>query len=346
MYWKPVWAVLESLFQLVLANAAMIKSIQRPKTDVCDARWIADLLAHDLIRPSFVPDLPIQELRSLTRTRKQLVQDKARHIQRIQKTLESANIKLDGVLADVVGQSGKAMLRALIAGETSPEKLAELASSRVKASRGDLTEALRGRVTPNHRFLLKTHLDLVESFEAAIDAIDEEVDAALKPFRDDVKRLRTIPGISAVTAAIIVAEIGADMSRFLTPQHLLSWARLCPRNDESAGKRMSTAVRKGSNWLKPALVQVVLAAIIKKPANYLRAKYYRLKARRGPGKARIAVAADILSAAYYVLRDKVPYRDLGPDHFDKTESTKTVARLVKRLNALGYEAELKERQAA
>jgi transposase len=346
VYWKPVWAVLESVFELVLANAAMIKSIQRPKTDICDARWIADLLAHDLIRSSFVPDRSIQELRSLTRTRKQLVEDKTRHIQRIQKTLEDANIKLDSVISNIVGASGRAMLRALIAGETSPEKLADLATPGLKASHEELVAALQGRVTPNHRFLLKMHLDLVESFETAIDAIDAEVDEALKPFRDDVKRLRTIPGVSAVTAAIILAEIGADMSRFPTSKHLVSWARLCPRNDESAGRRMSTAVRKGSNWLKPALVQIVLAAITKKPANYLRAKYYRIKARRGPGKARLAIAAEILTATYHVLRDKVPYRDLGPDYFDKADSTKTVARLVKRLNALGFEAELKERQAA
>ncbi len=346
VYWKPVWHVLASMFEMVLANAAHIKGIARPKTDVCDARWIADLLAHGLIRGSFVPDQPIQELRALTRTRKQFVEEKTRQIQRIQKTLEDANIKLDGVISDIVGTTGRAMLEALIAGETDPHKLAALAHPRIRASHDQLAEALRGRVSKNHRFLLKVHLEQVKHIEDAIDAIDHEVEAALEPFREHIKRLRTIPGISAIVAAIILAEIGADMSRFPTPQHLVSWARLCPRNDESAGKRQSTAVRKGSAWLKPVLVQIVLATITKKPHNYLRAKYYRIKARRGPNKARIAIAADILTAVYFVLRDKVPFRDLGPDYFDKRAPAKTVHRLVQRLNALGYDAELRERKAA
>jgi len=346
VYWKPVWHVLEGSLSLLLANAAHIKGIARPKTDVCDARWIADLLAHGLIRGSFVPEQPIQELRALTRTRKQLAQEMARHVQRIQKTLEDANIKLDGVLTDILGASGRAILRALIAGETDPQKLAALAHPSVKASRAELAEALRGRVTKNHQFLLKLYLEQVERLEAAIDAIEEEVEAALQPFREEIQRLKTIPGISAVTAATILAELGCDMSRFPTPQHLVSWARLCPRNDESAGKRQVTRVRKGGRWLKPALVQIVLAAIRKKPHNYLRAQYYRLKARRGDKKARIAVASSILTAIYFVLRDKVVYHDLGPDYFDKVDQTKTIARLVRRLNNLGHDVELRERKAA
>lgn len=346
VYWKPVWHVLESMCQLVLANAAQIKGINRPKTDVCDARWIADLLAHGLIRSSFVPEQPIREMRGLTRTRKQFVQEKTRQTQRIQKTLEDANIKLDGVISDILGTSGRAMLQALVAGETDPHKLADLGRPQLKASREEIAEALRGRVTNHHRFLLKLHLDQVQHIEEAIAAIDAEIETALTPFREDVKLLRTIPAISTMIAAGILAEIGADMSRFPTPKHLVSWARMCPRNDESAGKRQSTAVRKGSAWLKPMLVQIVLAAIRKKPYNYLRAKYYRIKARRGPNKARIAIAADILTAAYFVLRDKVPYRDLGADYFDKIAPAKTVERLVRRLNSLGYDAELRARQAA
>lgn len=346
VYWKPVWHVLEGSFQLVLANAAQIKGIARPKTDVCDARWIADLLAHGLIRSSFVPEQPIQEMRTLTRTRKQLVHEKARHVQRIQKTLEDANVKLDGVLTDIMGMSGRAMLRAMIAGETDPQKLVALASPRVKASRDALVEALRGRVSKNHRFLLKLHLGQVESIEAAIATIDKEVGGALEPFRDAIRLLKTIPGISDTTAEIILSEIGPDMSRFPTPQHLVSWARICPRNDESAGKKLSTRVPKGARWLKPALVQVVLGAISKKPHNYLRAQYYRLRARRGSKKARIAVAASILTAIYFVLRDKVPYRDLGHDYFDKADQAKTIARLVRRLNNLGKDVELRERPAA
>jgi transposase len=346
VYWKPVWHVLALVFQLVLANAAQIKGINRPKTDVSDARWIADLFAHGLIRASFVPEQPIQELRALTRTRTQFMHDKTRQVQRIQKTLEDANIKLDDVLTSIMGTSGRAMLRALIAGETDPDALVKLAHPLVKASRDGLAEALQGRVTKNHRFLLQLHLDQVESIEAAVAKIEEELDAVLAPFRDDIKRLKTIPGVSDITAHIILSEIGADMSRFPTPQHLVSWARLCPRNDESAGKRQSTRVRQGSRWLKPALVQVALGAIKRKKHNYLRAQYYRIKARRGPMKARIAVAASILTSAYFVLRDKVPYRELGPDYFDKMSSAKTIERLVQRLNNLGVDVEIKERQAA
>jgi transposase len=346
VYWKPVWHVLEGSFQLLLANAAQIKGIARPKTDASDAQWIADLLAHGLIRGSFVPEQPIQELRSLTRTRKQLVQEKARHVLRLQKTLEDANIKLDGVLSDIVGKTGRAMLRALIEGEVDPQKLLELVHPQVKASRAAIAEALRGRVSKNHRFLLKLHLDQVESIEAAIGSIDEEVGTQLQPFRDDIKRLMTIPGVGKTAAEIIMSEIGADMSRFATPAHLISWARLCPRNDESAGKRLSTRIRAGCRWLKPTLMQVVLGAIRRKPGNYLRAQYHRLKARRGSAKARVAVAASVLTAVYFVLRDKVPYRDLGPDHFDKIAPAKAVERLVRRLNNLGYDAELRQRKAA
>lgn len=346
VYWKPVWHMLEGTFELLLANAAHIKGIARPKTDVCDARWIADLLAHGLIRSSFVPPQPIQELRALTRTRKQLVQEQTRHVQRIQKTLEDANIKLDGVLTDIVGASGKAMLRALIAGETDPSKLAALADRRVKASRDELVEALRGRVSPHHRFLLGLHLDQVERIDEAIATLDKEVDAALAPFRPLIRLLKTIPGISTVLAALILAEIGTDMSRFPTPQHLVSWARLCPRNDESAGKRQSNRVRKGARWLKPSLIQAVHAAIRRKPYTYLRAQYYRLKARRGPKKARVAVAASLLTAIYFVLRDRVPYRDLGANYFDRAAPTKTIDRLVRRMSDLGYDVELRPRQAA
>lgn len=346
VYWKPVWHVLEGTFQLVLANAAQIKGINRPKTDVCDARWIADLLAHGLIRGSFVPEQPIQELRSLMRTRKQFVQEKARHVQRLQKTLEDANLKLDGVLSDLVGTTGRALLRALIAGERDPQKLLALVHPRVKASPSSLVEALRGRVSKHHQFMLKLHLDQIESIEAAIASLDEEVDAATQPFRDDLARLKTIPGIAETSARMLLAELGTDMSRFATPQHLVSWARLCPRNDESAGKKQSTRVRPGSRWLKPTLVQVVLGAIRKKPHTYLRAQYYRLKTRRGPKKARIAVAASILTAIYFVLRDKVPYRELGPDHFDKLAPAAAINRLVRRLNNLGCDVELRPRVAA
>src|SRR6202040_3338254 len=216
-----------------------------PKTDVNDATWLADLLAHGLIRGSFVPDEQTQEMRNLLRTRKQLVRECSRHIQRLQKTLEDANIKLDSVISDIVGLSGRRMIEALIAGETEPERLAQLAHRRIKAPPEALCEALRGRVTRHHRFLLRLHLKQIDAVNVAIDDIDQEVDAQIEPFRTAIQLLITIPGVSELSACVILAEIGHDMTRFPTAAHLISWAGLCPKNDESAGKRRSTRMRKG-----------------------------------------------------------------------------------------------------
>lgn len=340
VYWKPVWHVLEGQFELVLANAMHIRNVPGRKTDVNDAMWIADLLAHGLIRASFVPPTAVQELRVLTRTRKQLVREKAQHVQRIQKTLEDANLKIASVMSDIMGVSGRALLDALIAGETDPEKLVELTRGRLKASRSTLVEALRGRITKNHRFLLRLHLDQIHSLEKSLEALEEEVGSLLEPFRFAAELLTTIPGVSDIVAHVIVAEIGIDMSRFPTAGHLISWAGLCPRNDESAGKRRSTRLRHGAPWLKTALVQSAWAAARAKN-TYLRAQFLRLKSRRGPKKAILAVAASILTAAYFMLRDGVAYRDLGSDHFDRTDKTKTIRRLVRRLEDLGCAVELK-----
>jgi transposase len=334
VYWKPVWHVLEGTFQLVLGNAAHIKNVPGRKTDVNDAMWIADLLAHGLIRPSFVPERPVQELRGLTRTRKQLVREKAQHIQRIHKTLEDANLKIASVLSDIVGQSGRAILEKLIAGETRPEELVQVTSKRLKASLSTLLGALRGNVTAHHRFLLKLHLDQIKSLEAAIAAVDAEVGSAIEPFRAQAELLTTAPGISVTAAEVVISEIGVDMSRFATAGHLLSWATLCPRNDESAGKRRSTRLRKGSAWLKTTLVTAAWSATRTKN-TYLRTQFFRLKARRGPKKAIMAVAASLLTAIYYMLRDSVPYQDLGPEHFDTVEKAKVVNRLMRRLRDLG-----------
>jgi transposase len=339
VYWKPVWHILEGSLELVLANAAHIKNVPGRKTDVNDAMWIADLLAHGLIRPSFVPETPIQELRTLTRTRKQLVRERVQHVQRIQKTLEDANLKLTSVISDVTGVSGRAILKALIEGETAPEALVAL-THRLKASHQTLVEALRGHVTKHHRFLLKLHLDQIVALESAIDAVDQEVGTALTPFRAEASRLTTIPGIRDVTAQVILSEIGADMSRFPRVGHLISWAGLCPRNDESAGKRRSTRVRDGAPWLKTALVQASWAAVRVKE-TYLHAQFLRIKSRRGAKKAILAVAASILTAVYFMLRDGVEYRELGSNYFDHLDKKKTVARLVRRLHDLGCEVELK-----
>jgi transposase len=351
VYWRPVWHILsEGDFEMVLANAAHIKNVPGRKTDVNDATWIADLLAHGLIRSSFVLDEDFHALRSLLRTRKQLVREQTGHILRIQKTLEDANIKLDSVITDIVGVTGRAMLRALIAGETNPVKLAELADRRIRASHDMLREALRGRVTDHHRFLLRLHLRQVDALDAAIQQIDHEVDAATirmdkeietgeATLRSLIALLVTIPGISLLAARMILAEIGPDMSRFPTAGHLISWAGLCPGNNESAGKRKSSRLRKGAPWLKTLLVQCAWAAGRTKE-SYFRAQFLRLKSRRGPKKASCAVAASMLTAIYHMVKNGTVYEDLGFDHFDRRSNEVKANRLVGQLAKLGFHVEL------
>jgi transposase len=334
VYWKPVWHLLEGHVELVLANAQHVRNVPGRKTDVGDATWIADLLAHGLIRSSFVPPAAIQELRDLTRTRKQLVREIAQHSLRIQKVLEDANLKLGSVLSDVLGHSGRAMLAAIIAGEEDPERLAALALGTARRKHAALVEALRGRVTPHHRAMLQLHLGLVDALQAALAEIDGRVGKALEPIRASALLLTTMPGVSDLVANVIVAEIGIDMTRFPTSGHLISWAGLCPRNDESAGKRRSTRVRKSANWLKTTLVTAAWAGVRVKE-SYLHAQFLRIRARRGAKKAILAVAASMLTAAYYMLRDGVEYTDLGPDHFDRRDRTRVIHRLVRRLRDLG-----------
>ena len=334
VYWKPVWHVLEADFELVLANAQHVRNVPGRKTDVGDAAWIADLLAHGLIRSSFVPPAPIQELRDLTRTRKQLTREISQHSLRLQKILEDANLKVASVLSDILGRSGRTMLEALIAGECDPERLADLAQGTARKKRAALVEALRGRVTPHHRGLLQLHLRLVDALQAALREVDASLGKALAPIQAAVRRLTTMPGLSDLAAHVVVAEIGLDMARFPSPAHLISWAGLCPRNDESAGKRRSTRLRKGAPWLKTTLVTAAWAAVRKKD-SYLRAQFLRLKARRGAKKAILAVAASMLNACYFMLRDDVDYRDLGAHHFDHLDRRKIIRRLVRRLEDLG-----------
>ena len=346
VYWKPVWHILsDGEFELVLANAAHVKNVPGRKTDVNDATWLAELLAHGLVRGSFVPDEQTQEMRTLLRTRKQLVRERSRHIQRLQKTLEDANIKLDSVISDIMGLSGRRMIEALIAGETDPNALAALAHRRIKATPAELEAALRGRVTRHHRFLLRLHLQQIDAIDAAIGEINPEVDALVEPFRTTVQLLTTIPGIDELSACVILAEIGRDMSRFPTAGHLISWAGLCPKNDESAGKRRSTRMRKGAPWLKTTLVQCAWAAARKK-ASYLQAQFHRLRARRGAKKAIGAVAASILTAAYHMLKNGAFYEELGPDHFDKRAQARQVHRLIDRLRNLGFAVQITPVEAA
>jgi transposase len=340
VYWKPVWHVLEPQFTLVLANAMHIKHVPGRKSDTVDAAWIADLLAHGLIRSSFVPPAPIQELRDLTRTRKQLVGEIARHTLRIQKTLEDANLKLTHVVSDILGKSGRAILKALIAGNTDPNRLVDLTTGRLKAPREQLVDALHGRVTAHHRFMLDLHLTQIEALDAAIDKLERHMGDAMAPFQAAVSVLTTMPGLSDTAARVLIAEMGTDMTRFPNPGHLVSWAGLCPRLEVSAGKRHSTRIRHATPWLKTTLLQGAWAATRKKN-SYLHAQFLRLKTRRGPKKAIIAVAASMLTAAYFMLRDGVEYRDLGGRHFTERDKHETTKRLLRRLQDLGVVVEVK-----
>lgn len=338
VFWKPVWHVLEESFELVLANAQHVKNVPGRKSDVNDAMWLADLLAHGLIRGSFVPPTHIQEVRDLSRTRKQLTREIIQHTNRIQKVLEDANIKLSSAISNVLGKSGRSILEALIAGETNPEALVKLCSGRLKASRKELIEALRGRVTEHHRFLLKLHLTQVDQLQQGMRDLEARMGEALKPFQQHVDNLMTIPGVNDTTARVLAGEIGLDMARFPTAGHLISWAGLCPRLDESAGKHRSRRIRKGAPWLKTALVSAAWGGI-RATGTYLRAQFHRLKARRGAKKAIIAVAASMLTAAYYILRDGVTYRELGSEHFNKRDPEHAAKRLIKRLEHLGFAVE-------
>ena len=340
VYWKPVWHILEEPFTLVLANAQHIRNVPGRKSDRNDAAWIADLLAHGLIRSSFVPPAPIQELRDLTRTRKQLIGEIARHTQRVQKTLEDANVKLTRVVTNILGASGRAILKALIAGETDPERLADCTTGRLKAGRTEIVAAVHGRVTPHHRFLLKLHLSQIDALTASVQQVEHEAEEVLRPFREAADRLTTMPGVSETVARVIISEIGVDMTRFPTAGHLVSWAGLCPRLDESAGKRRSTRIRHATPWLKTTLVQAAWAAT-RKNGSYLQSQYRRLKGRRGPKKAIVAVAASMLTAAYFILRDETDYHDLGGRYLADRDKHHITRRLLRRLHDLGVAVEVK-----
>lgn len=351
VYWKPVWNILsDGDFELMVANAAHIKNVPGRKTDVNDAIWIADLVACGLIRASFVPAEEFQELRSLSRARKQLTREQTSHVQRIQKTLEEANIKLDSVISDIMGVSGRRMIEAMIAGVRNPTKLAELAHQRIKASPKALYDALHGRLTDHHRFMLRLHLAQYDALAASIAELDREVDALVvrmdkeveagqATFRSLIMLLCTMPGVSTLAATTILAEIGRDMSRFPTAGHLVAWAGLCPGQNESAGKRKSSRLRKGAPWLKTMLVQCAWAASRKKH-SYYKAQFNRLRAKRGPKKAICAVAASMLTAIYHMLKEGTVHQDLGADHFDRRPAEIKAKRLVAQLTKLGFQVQI------
>ena len=350
VYWMPVFRILgEGDFELIVANAAHIKNVPGRKTDMNDAMWIADLLACGLIKASFVPNEEVQELRALTRTRKQLVREQTRHVQRIEKTLAEANIKLSSVISEIMGASGRRMIQAMIDGVRRPRQLAELAGKQIKATPKELYDALHGRLTDHHRFLLALHLKQWDGLDETIHKLDVEIaqriegmearTAGKTPFRALIGLLTTIPGVSAVAAPAILSEIGPDMSRFPTAGHLVAWAGLCPGQNESAGKRKSSRLRKGAPWLKTMLVQCAWAAKRAKD-SYYRAQFFRLQSKRGPQKAICAVAASLLTAIYHILKDGTEHHDLGLAYFDRRPTEVKAHHLVARLKKLGFTVQL------
>lgn len=341
VYWKPVWHILssEGSFELVLANAHHVKAVPGRKRDVSDAVWLADLQAHGLIRGSFVPPPEVAELRSLMRTRKQLVRERTSHIQRIQKTLEEANIKLDSVISDVLGQSGRAMLEAMIAGESDPQALAKLANARIKATPETLVRALDGRLMEVHRVLLRVHLAQIDGVDASIAAIDRHVETNLDPFRTAVEQVVTVPGMGERSAIAVLGETGIDMSRFPTEGQFMSWACMVPRSDESAGKRRSSRMRPGGNWLKTTMVQCAWAAVRKKGSRFA-ALFERLSPKRGTRRAICAVAAEMLRTIYHMLIDGTFYEENRVKPREPT-AQEEANRLIRRLARIGFAAEIK-----
>jgi transposase len=345
VYWKPVFNILEGGVHVILVNAEHVKQVPGRKTDVKDCQWIAQLLQHGLLKASFVPPEPIRELRDLTRQRTQLIQERSAAANRIQKVLEDANIKLASVATDVLGASGRDMLQALIAGETDPAKLADLARKRLREKIPQLELALRGRVTEHHRFLLRLHLDHVTQLEELLGRLNVRIEEALAPFAEAATRLQAIPGVSQRVAETVLAEVGTNMDQFPTDGHMASWAGMCPGNNESAGKRRSGRTTKGNRWLKRILVQAAWAASHTK-GTYLTVRYRRLAKRRGRKRALVAVGHTLLVIIYHVLKRGTTYAELGADFLDRLEPERLTRQLVKRLEALGHKVVLEPPPAA
>ena len=344
VYWKPVWNILEGEFELMLVNAQHLKNVPGKKTDVTDAEWIAQLLRHGLLQPSFVPPVFERDLRDLTRYRRRLVQEQAREKNRVEKVLESANVKLSSVISDLFGASGRRMLRAMAGGETDPQALAALGDRKLSATREQLAEALTGRLRDHHRFMLKEHLDHLEHLERSVERVSKEVAARLEPFRWMIEVLDSIPGIDVRGAEDLLAEIGTDMGRFASAGHLASWAGICPGNNRSGGKRLSGKTRKGSPWLRATLVTAGRGAA-KKKGSVLKAQYERIRGRRGPKKAAVAVGHTILEVAYHLLTRGEFYQERGYDWADERALSNKQRALVRRLETLGYEVTLTPRAA-
>jgi transposase len=338
-YWKPVFNMLEGSFEVLLVNAQHVKAVPGRKTDVKDAAWLAELLQHGLLRASFIPPVAQRELRDLTRYRSTFIRERTTLVNRVQKLLEDANIKLAAVASDIMGVSGRAILAALLAGHADPQALADLAKGRLRSKRDQLAKALDGRVKAHHRFVLTELLCQIDSLDETIARFDTQIQEISTPFEAAIGLLDTIPGVARPTAEMIVAEIGTDMSRFPSADHLAAWAGVAPGNHESAGKRTSGKTRQGNRFLRTVLVQAAHAAARTK-STYLSAQYRRLATRRGKKRAIMAVAHSMLVMAYYMIQRQEPYREAGGDFFDRLQPEDTARRLVKRLEHLGYHVTL------
>lgn len=345
-YWKPIYNLLEERdFEIMLVNARHVKNVPQRKTDVKDAQWLAELLQHGMLKGSYVPSREQRELRELTRYRRSLIEEQTREANRIQKVLEGANIKLGDVASDVLGKSGRAMLRAMVEGEDDPEVLAKLARGRLKKKEAQLKEALYGSLGPHQRMMLKMQLDHIETLEQHIEALDREVARRLRPFEELIARLDEIDGVGRRTAEEILAEIGVDMSRFPTAKHLAAWAGMSPGNNESAGKRKSGRTPHGNCHLRRTLIQAGDCAA-RTRGTYLSAQYKRIAARRGAKRALVAVGHSILIIVYHIIRDGTRYYDLGANYLEQINEERTVKRAVKRLESLGYQVTLTKTAAA
>jgi transposase len=341
VYWKPVYYLLEDDYELWLVNAQHVKNVPGRKTDVQDAQWLCQLLEHGLVRASFVPPKPIRELRDLTRYRKSLTWERSREANRLQKQLEDANIKLASVASRVLGASGRAMLEELCKGNNDPEALSELAKGKLRAKLPALRQALEGRFSNHHALLVSHLLAHVDYLDETIDSLSAEIEERLRPFGRELELLCTIPGVGRVTAEVMLAELGPDMSRFPSDRHAASWAAICPGHDESAGKRRSGKTRNGNRWLRTALIEAANSASGRTRGTYLNAQYLRLRSRRGHAKAIVAVAHSILVSAYHVLERDQSYEELGGDYSTRRVDTEHLTRrLVRQLERLGQSVTL------
>ena len=344
-YWKPVFNLLEGEFEVMLVNPSHLKYVEGFKTDAKDARWLAELLEHGLLRGSFIPPREIRDLRDMTRYRRKLIDEHSAEVNRVHKILEDANIKLGCVATDIFGVSGRAILKALLEGEMTPEEMAELSKGRLRNKREQLAESLVGRFRPHHALLLSRMLKHIDFLEGAIEDCDTVIEGMLRPFVSKIENMDTVTGIDVRAAQDIIAEVGMDMSVFPTHKHLCSWAAMCPGNRESGGKRKSGKTRKGNKWLRSILVQCAHAAGHSRN-TYLGAQFGRFAARKGKQRAAIAVGHSILEAIYFILRDDVPYQELGPEYFDKINKNHIIRHYKKRLEALGLVVEVSEAPVA